>query len=240
MVTWFDLRVVRTRGWCRSCVRRLTSPSGWRKTMARSLRKMMSTLVVQKRHVWLNLVEMKDVDKARFLDAPISQAGQFGDTVEGFAQAVLGSAEPEHLAPWCTTSHHYPAGQASVFRVHPPASSRAAPPQAESTPRPACWASCSSGQPGDVAICSFSGDGEDSVAPSHEGGLGGESSVSFCFCSRASGTHIIKEIAISFSSGFSSSWADSVWDALPPHSRPWPFFPAAKRLWLGDTMPLHA
>ncbi len=46
----------------------------------------MSTMVVQERHLWLNLVEMKDVDKALFLNAPISQAGLFGDTVEGFAQ----------------------------------------------------------------------------------------------------------------------------------------------------------
>lgn len=33
----------------------------------------------------LNLAEM-DTDKARFLDAPISQAGFFGNTVEDFAQ----------------------------------------------------------------------------------------------------------------------------------------------------------
>ncbi len=32
------------------------------------------------RHLWLKLAEMKDVDKARFLDTPISQAGLFGDT----------------------------------------------------------------------------------------------------------------------------------------------------------------
>ncbi len=30
----------------------------------------MSTMVVQEHHLWLNLAEMKDVDKARFLDAP--------------------------------------------------------------------------------------------------------------------------------------------------------------------------
>ncbi len=53
------------------------------KVTVRSLGKAMSTMVV---HLWLNLVEMKDVDKARFLDTPISQAGLFGDTVEGFAQ----------------------------------------------------------------------------------------------------------------------------------------------------------
>ncbi len=56
------------------------------KVTARSLGKAMSTMVVQERHLWCNLVEMKDVDKARFLEALISQAGLFGDTVEGFAQ----------------------------------------------------------------------------------------------------------------------------------------------------------
>ncbi len=40
------------------------------KVTARSLGKAMSTLVVQERHLWLNLVEMKNVDKARFLDTP--------------------------------------------------------------------------------------------------------------------------------------------------------------------------
>ncbi len=48
----------------------------------------------------------------------------------------------------------------------------------------------------------------------HGGGPGGESSVSFCFCSaagpRASGTHLLKERAISISSGFSGPWDDSV------------------------------
>ncbi len=36
--------------------------------------------------LWLNLAEMKDVNKARFLNAPISQAGLYGDTVKDFAQ----------------------------------------------------------------------------------------------------------------------------------------------------------
>ncbi len=30
----------------------------------------MSTMVIQECHLWLNLAEMKDVDKARFLDTP--------------------------------------------------------------------------------------------------------------------------------------------------------------------------
>ncbi len=73
------------------------------KVTARSLGKAMSTMVVQEHHLWLNLAEMKNVDKARFLDAPISQAGLFGDTVEGFAQqfsAVQQQTEAiQHILP---------------------------------------------------------------------------------------------------------------------------------------------
>ncbi len=58
-------------------------------------------------------------------------------------------------------------------------------------------------QPGDVGSCLISGDGEDSAAPSPEGGQG--ENHSFC-----SGTHIVKERAISLSSEFSGSRADSV------------------------------
>ncbi len=213
------------------------------KVMARSLGKAMSTMVVQERHLWLNLAEMKDVDKARFLDAPISQGGLFGDTVEGFAQqfsAVQQQTEAiQHILPWRDAPSTAAPGarpQSARCRGRPPASSRAAPPQAESTHRPARRASRRRaappasqpgpkssrkstkrpwrGQPGDVGVCSFSGDGENSAAPSPGGGPGGESSVSFCFCSaagpRASGTHLLKERAISFSSGFSGPWDDSV------------------------------
>ncbi len=45
------------------------------KVTARSLGKAMSTMVVQERHLWLNLAEMKDVDKARFLDTPSPREG---------------------------------------------------------------------------------------------------------------------------------------------------------------------
>ncbi len=114
-----------------------------KKVTARSLGKAMSTMVVQERHLWLNLAEMKNVDKARFLDAPISQGGLFGDTVEGFAQqfsVVQQQTEaiqhilPRHDAP----STAAPGARPQSARCHgrPPASSRAALPQAESTHRP--------------------------------------------------------------------------------------------------------
>ncbi len=113
------------------------------KVTARSLGKAMSTMVVQERHLWLNLAEMKDVDKAHFLDAPISQGGLFGNTVEGFAQqfsAVQQQTEAiQHILPRRDAPSTAAPGarpQSACRRGRPPASSRAAPPQAESTHRP--------------------------------------------------------------------------------------------------------
>ncbi len=113
------------------------------KVTARSLGKAMSTMVVQEHHLWLNLAEMKDVNKARFLNAPISQGGLFGDTVEGFAQqfsAVQQQTEAiQHILPRRDAQSTAAPGarpQSARRRGRPPASSRAAPPQAESTHRP--------------------------------------------------------------------------------------------------------
>ncbi len=116
------------------------------KITARSLGKAMFTMVVQELHLWLNLSEMKDVDKARFLDAPISKAGLFGDTVDGFAQqfsAVQQQTEAiQHIlhdAP--STAPPEARYQSACRRGRPLASSRPAPPQAKSTPRPSRRAS---------------------------------------------------------------------------------------------------
>ena len=56
------------------------------KVTARSVGQAMATLVVQQRHLWLTLADMRDTDKYRFLDSPISQVGLFGDAVESFAE----------------------------------------------------------------------------------------------------------------------------------------------------------
>ncbi|KAI2656397.1 Gag-Pol polyprotein [Labeo rohita] len=73
------------------------------KGTARSLGQVMSTIVVQERHLWLTLAQMADVDKSRFLDTPISQGGLFSDTVEDFAQqfsAVQKQTEAiKHILP---------------------------------------------------------------------------------------------------------------------------------------------
>lgn len=56
------------------------------KFMARAFSQAMSFIVVQERHNWLNLAEMRDADKVCFLETLISQGGLFGDIVKDFAQ----------------------------------------------------------------------------------------------------------------------------------------------------------
>ncbi len=53
---------------------------------AQSLGHAMTTLVVQERHLWLCLTDMKEQEKVQFLNAPVSQTGLFGDVVESCAQ----------------------------------------------------------------------------------------------------------------------------------------------------------
>ncbi len=97
---------------------------------------------------------------------------------------------PELLRPML--NRHLDRGvEPLVGERHPPVS------------QPGPKSSRKSRQPGDVGVCSFSGDGESSAAPSPGGGLG-----ILCFVYFSS--HFLKERAISFSSGFSGPWDDSV------------------------------
>lgn len=56
------------------------------KVMRQALGQAMSMLVVQEQHLWLYLAEMRDTEKAHFLNAPISQGCLFSNTIEDFAQ----------------------------------------------------------------------------------------------------------------------------------------------------------
>ncbi len=91
------------------------------KVTARALGQTMSTLVVQERHLWLTLADMRESDKHRFLDAPISQAGLFGEAVEGFAQQFSATQQQSEAF-----RHILPRRSAAVS-TSPPA---AAPPSA--------------------------------------------------------------------------------------------------------------
>ncbi len=208
------------------------------KVTARSFGKAMSTMVVQERHLWLNLAEMKDVDKARFLDAPISQAGLFGDTVEDFDQqfsAVQQQIEAiQHILPRRDAPSTAARPQSAHRRGRPPVSSRVATPQAESTPRPAHRASPRRVAPPRVPARPQVVQEVVEAALTRatrrywnllflrrrreqraSGGPGGESSVSFCFCS----TTFSKKEQFPFPPG-SQVNGTTVCDALLPHFRP--------------------
>ncbi len=229
------------------------------KVTTRSLGKAMSTMVVQERHLWLNLVEMKDVDKTHFLNAPISQAGLFGNTVEGFAQqfsAVQQQTEAiQHTCPGVMHIHRCPRGQASVC-LSPWA--------------PSCvLQSCSS--PGRIdtlaGVSSLSQESGAPRVPARPQVIQEVDEVAltwatrrcwnllflrrrreqrrsfpwwragrriFCFCSA-----IFSREQFPFPPG-SQVHGTTVCDALLPHSRPRPILPVAKRVWFGDDIPPHA
>ncbi len=78
---------------------------------AQSFGRAMSTLVVQERHLWLCLADMKEQEKVQFLNAPVSQTGLFGDAVESFAQQFSAAqkqteAIKTHHAPEETCCFH--------------------------------------------------------------------------------------------------------------------------------------
>ncbi len=107
----------------------------WAKVTARALGQTMSTLVVQVRHLWLTLADMRESDKHRFLDSPISQAGLFGEAVEDFAQQFSAAQKQteafRHILPWrsadVSTLPLAAAPPSAHRRGHPPTASISAP-----------------------------------------------------------------------------------------------------------------
>ncbi len=178
----------------------------------------------------------------------------------GASRASIQHILPRRDAPSTAAPGARP--QSARHRGCPPASSRAAPPQAESTHRPVRRASRRRaappasqpgpkssrkstkrpwhGQPGDVGVFSFSGDGEKSAAPSPGGGPGGESSVSVPPLVQGPAVPTFsKKEQFPFPPG-SQVHGTTVCDALPPHSRKRPILPVAKRVRFGDDIPPHA
>ncbi len=108
--------------------------------MVRSLGRAMSTMVVQERHLWLCLADMKEADKVRFLNAPVSQTDLFGGAVENFAQqfsaaqkqteairyilsrrAAAASTRPPTAVPRSTRRRGRPPAAAPAPAQQPPA-----------------------------------------------------------------------------------------------------------------------
>ncbi len=202
------------------------------KVTAQSLGRAMSTLVVQERHLWLCLTDMKEQEKVQFLNAPVSQTGLFGDAVESCAQQ-FSAAQKQTEAIKHIMRRRKPAAASTPAAAPQPARRRGRPPVAAPAPtprqqpstvrrrgaghrqdaqpvqapaRPGGKRKCKrpwDGRPRDGGNCS-SGDG-DRTTPSPGGGPGGESFVSFCFCSAAgpaaSGTQNFNKGAVSSVSG---------------------------------------
>ncbi len=202
------------------------------KVTAQSLGRAMSTLVVQERHLWLCLTDMKEQEKVQFLNAPVSQTGLFGDAVESCAQQ-FSLAQKQTEAIKHIMRRRKPAAASTPAAAPQPARRRGRPPVAAPAPTPRQQPStvrrrgaghrqdaqpvqapakpggkrkCKrpwDGRPRDGGNCS-SGDG-DHTTPSPGGGPGGESFVSFCFCSAAgpaaSGTQNFNKRAVSSVSG---------------------------------------
>ncbi len=93
----------------------------------------MSSLIVLERQLWLTMMEMKEVDKVPFLDAPVSSGSLFGPAVEGFAErfteAQKSSQMMRHFLPKCTSS-----SSASSCPRHAPTQQTAKP--TPTTPEP--------------------------------------------------------------------------------------------------------
>ncbi len=150
------------------------------KVTARSLGKAMSTMVVQERHLWLNLAEMKDVDKPSSSQWYSSRPRRSSTSCPGVTHRPPLPPGPGLSLPIAVGDLLCPPELLHPRLNRPKSSSR-------STKRPR------RGQPEDVGVCSFSGDGENSAAPSPGGGPGGESYVFFCFFSETFPTFSKKE-----------------------------------------------
>lgn len=111
------------------------------KVTARAVGRAMSTLVVQERHLWLCLADMKDADKTRLLNAPVSQTGLFGETVEEFAQQFSAAKKQTEAIAQIMPRRKRPAPAPSTSAPQPaprrgrPAAAASVPPRGSSKKR---------------------------------------------------------------------------------------------------------
>ncbi len=105
------------------------------KVTAQSLGRAMSTLVVQERHLWLCLTDMKEQEKVQFLNAPVSQTGLFGDAVESCAQQ-FSAAQKQTEAIKHIMRRRKPAAASTPAAAPQPARRRGHPPVAAPAPTP--------------------------------------------------------------------------------------------------------
>ncbi len=105
------------------------------KVTTQSLGRAMSMLVVQQRHLWLCLTDMKEQEKVQFLNAPVSQTGLFGDAVESCAQQ-FSAAQKQTEAIKHIMRRRKPAAASTPAAAPQPARRRGRPPVAAPAPTP--------------------------------------------------------------------------------------------------------
>ncbi len=236
-------RVVPTRGWCRSCARRLTS-----------LYALPREGDVHHGGPGAPSLAQPGRDEGR-RQGTLSRGPHLpGRAVRrhrrGLCQAVLGGTaadrgDPAHRRDAPSTAAPGARPQSARRRGCPPASSRAAPPQAESIPRPAHRASrrrAAPPQPPTRRCWNWLFlRRRQEQRRSFPRWRAGRRIFHFCSaaCPRASGTHLLKKEQFPFPLG-SQVHGTTVCDALLPHSRPRPILPVAKRVRFGDDIPPHA
>ncbi len=92
------------------------------KRAAQAIGRTMGFIVVQQRHLWLTLADLKDADRKVLLNAPITPSGLFGDAVESiierFAEAQKRAKAMSHVMP--TRSFQPPSRSRSSSATRPP------------------------------------------------------------------------------------------------------------------------
>ncbi len=92
------------------------------KRAAQAIGRTMGFMVVQQRHLWLTLADLKDADRKVLLNAPITPSGLFGDAVESiierFAEAQKRAKAMSHVMP--RRSFQPPSRSRSSSATRPP------------------------------------------------------------------------------------------------------------------------
>ncbi len=105
---------------------------------AQAICRSMASLVVLERHMWLNLMEIKEADKVPFLDSLVSPTGLFGlaheDIAESFTAAQKSSLAmrhflPKHSSSVAASSRPKMAPTQQLEKPAPPAAQLAAKPE---------------------------------------------------------------------------------------------------------------
>lgn len=93
------------------------------KETARAIGRSMAALVATERHLWLNLSEMKDKDRAFLLDAPLAPPGLFGDAVNSVVERFQESKKQAEAFKKFLPRRHQPSGTAGRGQSQPSSSS---------------------------------------------------------------------------------------------------------------------